>query len=220
MKGFTLAEVLITLGIIGVIAALTVPVLMQNIQDQQLKTAWKKVYSVFNSAQQRIMSDNASTMLGYAGGAANVARDAFLNYVLYQKKCDYQQALGNCWHQTGVVTYLDGTKDSATETDPIWGWNRTAGAILKDGTYVLFSVVNINCDWSANAVTYNICSSIIVDVNGAKPPNVLGRDIFEMFVTVNSMKPYGAGRPSSDLNTNCSKTSHANLDCSALYLTQ
>ncbi len=43
-KGFTLAEVLITLGIIGIIAAMTIPTLLQNTDEAQLKTAWKKAY--------------------------------------------------------------------------------------------------------------------------------------------------------------------------------
>lgn len=220
---FTLAEVLITLGIIGVVAAMTIPVLMQNIQDQQFKVAWRKVYSVFNSAQQKIMPDNGSDMLNYAVGISNSeenSRDAFLNYISYIKKCDYQQALGNCWIQTGVATYLDGTKDASTEADGIWDWAHTSGAILKDGTYVLFSSVSTNCNWSSNGVTFNICSAITVDVNGAKPPNVIGRDIFEMYVTVNSMKPYGAGRTPSILSNHCNKNSHVNFDCSSLYLQQ
>ena len=39
---FTLAEVLITLGIIGIVAEMTIPTLMNNVQDQAFKAAWKK----------------------------------------------------------------------------------------------------------------------------------------------------------------------------------
>ena len=48
--GFTLAEVLITLVIIGVIAAMTVPTLMNNTQGQEHKTAFKKAISSINQA--------------------------------------------------------------------------------------------------------------------------------------------------------------------------
>ncbi len=44
-KGFTLAEVLVTLGIIGVVSALTVPTLMQNHQRKVFVTQLHKVYS-------------------------------------------------------------------------------------------------------------------------------------------------------------------------------
>lgn len=48
--GFTLAEVLITLVIIGVIAAMTVPTLMQNTEGQEYRTAFKKAISALNQA--------------------------------------------------------------------------------------------------------------------------------------------------------------------------
>jgi len=43
-KGFTLAEVLITLGIIGVVASLTIPTLMANYQKVQYVTGLKRAY--------------------------------------------------------------------------------------------------------------------------------------------------------------------------------
>lgn len=49
-KGFTLAEILITLAIIGVIAAISIPVLMGETQDTEMKTALKKAVSVLNQA--------------------------------------------------------------------------------------------------------------------------------------------------------------------------
>ena len=44
-KGFTIAEVLITIGIIGIVAAMTIPGLIKNYQERQFKTAYKKAYS-------------------------------------------------------------------------------------------------------------------------------------------------------------------------------
>ena len=49
-KGFTLAEVLITLGIIGVVAAMTIPSLINAAQGKELETAFKKAYSVLTQA--------------------------------------------------------------------------------------------------------------------------------------------------------------------------
>ena len=51
MSGFTLAEVLITLGIIGVVAAMTMPTLMNSTQGAQYKAAYKKALSAI--AQQK-----------------------------------------------------------------------------------------------------------------------------------------------------------------------
>ncbi len=50
LRGFTLAEVLITLGIIGVVAALTIPTLMQKIDERETVSKVKKFYSVFSEA--------------------------------------------------------------------------------------------------------------------------------------------------------------------------
>ncbi|MDR1327174.1 MAG: type II secretion system GspH family protein [Heliobacteriaceae bacterium] len=57
VRGFTLAEVLITLGIIGVVAALTMPVLIQNYRKHNVETRLKKVYSVMNQAANMVISE-------------------------------------------------------------------------------------------------------------------------------------------------------------------
>ena len=49
-KGFTLAEVLITLGVIGIVSALTMPVITENVQKNVLRNQFKKVYSTFSQA--------------------------------------------------------------------------------------------------------------------------------------------------------------------------
>ena len=59
-KGFTLAEVLITLGIIGIVAALTIPVLVKNIEQNQLETAFKKVFTNLEQAYALYYSDRGN----------------------------------------------------------------------------------------------------------------------------------------------------------------
>ena len=54
-SGFTLAEVLITLGIIGVVAAMTIPTLMMNYQKQVWESKLKKAYSVATNACERML---------------------------------------------------------------------------------------------------------------------------------------------------------------------
>ena len=55
---FTLAEVLITLGVIGVVSAITMPTLIKNYKNHVVETRLKKFYSVFNQAIQRSIADN------------------------------------------------------------------------------------------------------------------------------------------------------------------
>ena len=54
LDGFTLAEVLITLGIIGVVAALTMPVIIKGKERKELETGFKKQYSVLQNAFTRL----------------------------------------------------------------------------------------------------------------------------------------------------------------------
>ena len=56
--GFTLAEVLITLGIIGVVSALTIPTLMNNYQTKEKSTKLKKFYSTMQQAMLMSTIDN------------------------------------------------------------------------------------------------------------------------------------------------------------------
>lgn len=57
-KAFTLAEVLITLGIIGVVAALTMPMLIGHFEKTTTATKLKKFYSVMAQATDKAMSEN------------------------------------------------------------------------------------------------------------------------------------------------------------------
>ena len=58
--GFTLAEVLITLGIIGVVAAMTIPTLMVNYKAHQLHSQFLKSYSTIQQVFRRMEGDEVS----------------------------------------------------------------------------------------------------------------------------------------------------------------
>ena len=80
LSGFTLAEVLITLAIIGVVAALSIPAVISNSQQQEFKTGLRKAVSVLNSAMTMNMAldgespyDNAN-LFGYLMKHMNVSR--------------------------------------------------------------------------------------------------------------------------------------------------
>ena len=64
-KGFTFAEVLITLGIIGVVAAMTIPGLIQNSKNKELQTKLKKAYSDWNQIAMKFMEEHDETVGSY-----------------------------------------------------------------------------------------------------------------------------------------------------------
>ncbi len=201
-KGFTLAEVLITLGIIGVVAAITIPSLMKTTQDTELKSAFKKTFAMFSQVATRVSVDNGGTLMGvFATGSSNNVINTVTPYFKTSKIC-YTGNLLNCWNKGGSWKYYDGTTAYAAGTDSGQFYTTNGGFILNDGTMVYAtanSAASCNNAWlnyhltgcgganNANDSTYNssICTGFLVDVNGTKGPNTVGRDIFSIFFTSN-----------------------------------
>lgn len=66
-SAFTLAEVLVTLAVIGIVAAMTIPTLMNNYQKDVYVTSLHKVYNELDQALQRRMTDSNANDLTQAG---------------------------------------------------------------------------------------------------------------------------------------------------------
>lgn len=185
-SAFTLAEVLITLGIIGIVAAMTIPTLMNNTNNEALKVSWKKVFSVLSNAAVSIKYDNGDNMLGIATTTDNL-RDAFLNKLLYQKKCNAGSPLGDCWHKAGAYKTLDGL-------DP-WNTVNFSRAILNDGSMIAVNnSIDATCAQGGTidpASPADTCGEIYIDVNGFKGPNKVSKDVFGVWVTKRGLKPHG-----------------------------
>ena len=62
-KAFTMAEVLITLGIIGIVAAMTLPTVINNARDRQFRAMFKKQVSVISQALQMIIVEDENVMV-------------------------------------------------------------------------------------------------------------------------------------------------------------
>jgi type II secretory pathway pseudopilin PulG len=102
-----LAEVLITLGIIGVVAAMTIPTLMKNIQDNEFKIAFKKDYSDISQAAALLRSDNGGTLNGvFTDGDTLNGMEIFKpyfrnikmqNYIIYMPNGAYFWTIGSGW---------------------------------------------------------------------------------------------------------------------------
>lgn len=161
--GFTLAEVLITLGIIGILAAITIPVLINAIQENQYKTAYKKAYSVLSQALLKAYYDNTLTPInGTAGG--EVEFPVIQNEFSVSKACDWQHRT-ECWDSSGEL-YRAETGST----------NAVPSFIDKSGMA-----------WRLRAVdAAMLTQNILVDTNGSKPPNKYGQDRFPFGFVVDS----------------------------------
>lgn len=210
-KAFTLAEILITLAIIGILAAITIPSLMQSTQDAELKVAWKKTYSEINNATIQLVQDNGGSIEGLFT-THNSLRDLYKPYLKYQKTCNSGSIEGNCWSNLGEFWSLDNTIITSTEFGP----NGTGGMILNNGVFVLYAQNSSNCDESAWSITR--CGFITVDVNGLKKPNKFGKDMFRIHLLKDKIKPYGF--KDDTVKNKCEGSTGANsgLSCAAEYL--
>ena len=155
-SAFTLAEVLVTLGIIGVVSAMTVPSLMQNYQRQSYVTQLHKVYNEFEQALVRYQNDKNAVSISEAGlTTAAEMNDFITKYFKVVQTCS--DALTPC--------YFDGYK-----TINGGSVNATVGT-----SHVLASGVSLRLIKSEQG---NKLANLMVDINGQKGPNILGRDLF------------------------------------------
>jgi len=178
--GFTLAEVLITLGIIGVIAAMTIPTLVANYQQQVYVTELKKVYTELNqvfinyAAAEGCPGDLACTgMFDGASQEANIV-NTLASYIKYSKNCGRSGTGPNDCITT--YKYLDNSSSAG-----MWGGQ----ALTESGySFVINDYFATNCATSnGNGPLSSNCAEIFVDVNGKQKPNMLGRDWFAFFIT-------------------------------------
>lgn len=172
---FTLAEVLITLGVIGVVAAMTIPTLMNNINDLDTKTRLKKVYSVLSQAAMQATTDNGGTF-------ANLWSYNYDNVALKNVMVRYLKVTKDCGGTSGSVESTNSpitngcwvTRTAMDKTD-ITGFDGYAGAVLADGTMMIFRAHEPDCTVSGVA---DVCGWVLADINGSKSPNKQGKDTF------------------------------------------
>ena len=211
--GFSLAEILITIGIIGIIAAITIPFLIQNYQKYITVNRLKKEYSVISNAFVTSQEENGEmntwgmTAMGSVNDGPKVLVPFFQNYII--KYLDIVDDCGyNCKKQTKVKRYRLNGMD--------WNWDNYFYYIiyLKDGSVVAFMVDNDSVVWSY--------VKIFVDINGDRGPNVSGKDVFTILLDPNgnsAIKLYGIDTIKYSKNRNsllgncrecCSKTTAGN----------
>ena len=193
---FTLAEILIALTIIGVIAAITVPALIQRTNKQEYVSALQKAYSTLSQVTNQIIAENGSPKTDENG--ETWLKDAESMYNMYKKHLINVKDCGSAagCYELSSIRYLNNNIDG--------NWNITSGRrlILADGVQVLFGWIYKTCNHTTGGGSTNSCAEIFVDVNGAKKPNTWGRDVFGFVLKENGLHPVGCDNNSSD----CIKT--------------
>jgi type II secretory pathway pseudopilin PulG len=169
-----LAEVLITLGIIGIVAALTMPGLIASYQKEVLRTRFKKVYSVLSqNFQKTLMTDfdgNISCYRGLSGASTDQSGcvafyEKFMQNMNVVKTCKGNALAGGCIPEYSPYSNQSGCQgfNSTYMNNTNWAY------VFSDGSIFIIYAGN---GWAIFAI----------DTNGKQGPNKLGHDLFSLAI--------------------------------------
>jgi prepilin-type N-terminal cleavage/methylation domain-containing protein len=204
-NAFTLAEVLITLGIIGVVAALTLPSVIQSYQKQVTVNKLKKVYSTLSQVVARSYAENGSPFENLSGEVvkADKTKEIFETYFLPYFKSPIVAQTGKSLYSTTQPYYLL----SGSKIDAFYYTDYGCGRVIfstADGFIIYINIMSWKKDENGQQVAlYTSNATVTVDINGLKGPNIFGKDVF-VFVAdfeKNKVYPYATDR------TTCNKNS-------------
>lgn len=176
---FTLSEVLVTLGIIGVISALTVPTLVNNYQRKAQALQLRKIVNDIENSVDMLITEEGKSSFSATSYYSNL--DGFITNKLKTIKTCSKSETNECF---------------ASENYSNINGNGSASAFTCDGnSYVLASSAAICMTKSGSSVKIN------VDINGQDGPNIGGRDMY-VFMINSSGEVTGTGNENSCLTSN------------------
>lgn len=198
LEAFNLSEVLISLVVIGVVAALTIPQFVQKYTERAMVVKLKKSYAALQNAYQMAQAEYGEKFTD----DADWSNGTNISFYLGEKLAPYLDIVHTC---TQRDNFCYGTKGPQGEAGtyytkiPKGGYTAMRAAnlvsfVLKDGSLIRFLV-------SPNRKAKIV--EIMIDVNGPKGPNWYGFDTFFFNINAyqeykdNRIVPYDAGKTSS-----------------------
>ena len=202
---YTITEVMITLTVVGVVAALVMPNFVGNYRRQIYATTLANNISSFESAMGKLISNSGrfnlletDAWIETADGTLN-SNSEEANIRKFIGKVGSVIQLSYTGERSVVNYYLDGIKDLDDTNINIAGDADLNNAIpfeSKNGTTYMFNLVHTqgnenNIMQNGGALT-DRAGTIIIDINGKHTPNIMGRDIFKFaLATDGTLYPYG-----------------------------
>ncbi|MFA7658857.1 MAG: type II secretion system protein [Candidatus Gastranaerophilaceae bacterium] len=172
--GFSLAEVLIALGIIGIVSAMTIPTLINNKAKQETIAKLQKNYTILAQAIKLSEIDNGSVDYWDYSNAQSFYTTYLKPYLIIA-----QEYIGVAKPENIEYKTLN---NQSFSTGASYYYSSTPKFILNDGTLMAISNLGSN---------YKI---INVDVNGFNKPNQMGKDMFSLCIQPKyGLTPYGFG---------------------------
>ena len=209
---FTMAEVLITLGIIGIVAAMTLPALIQKQQTKSILVSLNKSYAELQNIVNLISNEHGEDI----GNVIKLyddeqTKNLFMKYYDNAKDCS-----NNSCYKEDIIYYtyagdkINITTGNTPNSNYYFSKNKF---ITKEGRLIIFGGTNKHG------------RMISVDVNGPfKKPNAWGRDVFTFRVMEKQIMPCGGKIGCSNpYNYNCNESEkglYAGLGCTYYALTK
>ncbi len=197
VTAFTLAEVLITLGIIGIVAAMTMPAVIEKHQKQVTVSKLKKAYSTLSQAFVSSVADNENAanwvdtnVIVTEENAKEYFDKYWAPYIRVLKFCDSKTS---CGYKEAPKTY------GGNPTSLGFFGGKRVSLLTPDGMYMLFRT------YDDNNGTFSKLQLIWVDINAGRSPNIYGKDIFLFSLDLNNAKlnPYGISFTKEGINSYC-----------------
>ena len=166
-SAFTLAEVLITLGIIGVVAAMTIPNLITTHQKKVTVTKLQKAISVLNQAYRLSYDD-----VGEPESAFNLGNEEYFKtyWAPYIKVLTYCSSYKVCGYKSSLpFRYVDNSNVNAS----VYDHTTRTSFITADGFLYIVYIANYNSSGDRQPFYW-----VLLDINGGHLPNRVGRDVF------------------------------------------
>lgn len=192
--GFTLAEVLITLGIIGVVAAMTMPSLIQKYKEKETVTKVKTALSILNQAYTLARKDGEEINSWFSQNSTFVTDDSGNNIQNDSGRDNQDIFWGRLIPYLKVLTRCKASETSCKKPAELYSLDGKVRNIdLSSYSFITLTngmtlfggwINNINCTEKEK------CGDFAVDINGIEnPPNTTGKDIFYFSITANSISP-------------------------------
>ncbi|MCM1338278.1 MAG: type II secretion system GspH family protein, partial [Muribaculaceae bacterium] len=199
---FTLAETLITLGIIGIVAAMTIPNLIAAHQKKVTVTKLQKAISVLNQAYRLAYDDVGEVSPDEA--LALGPEPYFSQYwAPYLKTAHICKTYVDCGYKKDrPFTSMD---NISSNTILVKSQVRVCFYTSDGFMYIILLLTG------GNTTAISTEPRILVDINGGKGPNIYGKDVFFLVRTIDDSKggaivPYGYNLTNDEIDSNCSKS--------------
>ena len=198
---FTLAEVLIVISIVGIVAELTIPTLYSNFQKQETITNLKKQYTSLAQAVKLSETDNGNVSTwdwGIANDTASIRASFDTYWAPYLKILKYCNSYVDCGYKSNYYKNLSKIPNGFNIYYPV---SRTT-VVLADGAILIVS---------GYISDTQVLKSAIIDINGAKKPNTFGKDVFWFDLDKDmGLVPKGYNDTEDIIKTNCGNHGYDN----------